>query len=651
MIEKQVGHYHILAKLGEGGMGVVYLAEDLELRRKVALKLLSPHYTSNPDAKARFKREAQAAAALTQPNIVTIYEVGEYGNQSYIAMEYVEGESLAEVMARQRMTAEEAIAIVIQLCQGLSKAHRAGIVHRDLKPANILIDKDGQVKIVDFGLARMSDVSKLTLDGKVMGTPNYMSPEQVKGETSDRRSDIFSVGIILYELLTGECPFRGDQQLAVLYAIAHEAPLPLAHYLQNISGKLQVILDKALQKDPAARYQNIEGLLADLQGELPVDHWQSRSISKLKISSRSRSLPSPERSGGFIRRHGRVMFLALVGLALVITAALFVPDYFKRMQPQTSGTTEKMLTINTTPAGATVFLNGDSVGVTPFSVPTSANGAVDMRLLKKNYAPMDTSISITGSRDSSFSFLLIPAVSDSIKMKAALSNAEKPKSKPIPLASIGTLNIFSDPDGAEVLINGRPVGATPYSNQSMRAGDYQITLRKKGFEVYSTSVSISREELREVKAKLSALTGKLSIQVKPFGSVFIDGILREKDRDVQSTIVLPAGLHQIKALHPTFGFWEKTIAIEPSEVAEVIVDFNKFASLTIIALDESGAGLTAEILVDDHSTIYATPKLLKLRYGIHNIEVRRQGYHPQQQTINLENDVDEPLPFVLKRLE
>ncbi len=649
MLEKQIGHYTIIAKLGEGGMGVVYLAEDLELRRKVALKLLSPHYTSNPDAKARFKREAQAAAALTQPNIVTIYEVGEHGNQSYIAMEYVEGESLADLMSRQRLTVEESIAIVIQLCQGLSKAHRAGIVHRDLKPANILIDKDGQVKIVDFGLARISDVSKLTLDGKVMGTPNYMSPEQVKGETSDRRSDIFSVGIILYELLTGECPFRGDQQLAVLYAIAHEAPLPLAHYLQNISGELQSIIDKALQKDLASRYQNIDELLNDLQRELPPDHQTLHRTGQPAISGRSRFL-QPARSGGFTRRYGRLMILALLGIAVVIPAAFFVPDYFKPAQQQASATMEAMLTITTTPVGATVFLDGDSAGVTPLRFPSAANGKVALRLLMQNYATIDTLITLNNGLDSTFSFSLNPLVNNSIEQQSALASVQKPAS-PIVSASIGTLRIISDPQGAEIFINGSTAGTTPYSNQNMKAGEYKITLRKKGYDEYSTSVSVSHRQVSEVNAKLAALMGRLSIQVKPFGSIIIDGTLRQEDSDVQSIIELQAGVHKVKAQHPTFGIWEKSITVESGQVADVVVDFNKYASLTVIALDESGGGLTAEILVDGHSTIYATPKLLKLRHGTHSIEVRRQGYQPEQQTINLENDVDEPMQFILKKTE
>jgi len=200
----------ILGKLGQGGMGEVYLAEDTELGRKAALKFLPLPLTADPALKARFKREARAAAKLNHPNIITIYEVGEEQNSAYIAMEYVDGESLKEVLAREELQIPETLDLAIQICEGLSEAHRAGIVHRDLKPANILLDKKGRVKIADFGLARLAGATQLTSEGTVMGTPAYMSPEQVRGEPLEARSDIFSLGVVLYELLTRRLPFPGQ---------------------------------------------------------------------------------------------------------------------------------------------------------------------------------------------------------------------------------------------------------------------------------------------------------------------------------------------------------------------------------------------------------------------------------------------------------
>ncbi|UCH83665.1 MAG: serine/threonine protein kinase, partial [Candidatus Latescibacterota bacterium] len=224
MIGEKVRQYQIMSKLGEGGMGEVYLAEDVELKRKVALKFLPAQFASDPETLARFKREAQTAAGLNHPNIVTVYEVGEHQGQPYIAMAYIEGESLADIITRGGIRVEQAIDITTQICDGLAKAHDAGIVHRDIKPANILVDADGRVKILDFGLAKLAGVSKVTGKYSTMGTIFYMSPEQTQGGEIDQRSDIFSLGALLYEMLAGHPPFKGEHTAAVIYSITNEEP-------------------------------------------------------------------------------------------------------------------------------------------------------------------------------------------------------------------------------------------------------------------------------------------------------------------------------------------------------------------------------------------------------------------------------------------
>jgi serine/threonine protein kinase/tetratricopeptide (TPR) repeat protein len=265
MIGQTISHYRILEKLGEGGMGEVYLAEDTELDRKVALKFLPPRYTTDPEIKARFKREAKAAAALNHPNIVTIYEVGQHEGKTYFAMEYVAGESLKELISRKEFSLNKAIGITSQICEGLSKAHQAGIVHRDIKPENILIDSEGRVKIADFGLAKMKGASKLTLEASTLGTLYYMSPEQFQNQEADQRSDIWSLGVVLYEMITGCLPFQGDYQSAVMYSVMNEDPEPLARYKSNVSEQLQAIVTKTFAKTPDERYQHADEILVDLK--------------------------------------------------------------------------------------------------------------------------------------------------------------------------------------------------------------------------------------------------------------------------------------------------------------------------------------------------------------------------------------------------
>jgi len=272
-----IDHYRIADKIGAGGMGEVYLAEDTTLKRYVALKLMPAHTASNADMKARFHREALAVAALSHPNIITIFEVGEYRGRPYFTMEHVPGETLRTIIKKGQLSTGEAISLVRQICDGLQEAHGAGVIHRDIKPGNIMIDAKDRLRILDFGLAMVSGEEKLTKSGSTMGTVGYMSPEQVDGANVDHRSDVFSVGVILYEMLTGRRPFEGDSDAAVIRAIATRSPEPLARYKADIPDELQRIIDKALDKNPATRYQHADDLRVDLERVTSLTDFSGRS--------------------------------------------------------------------------------------------------------------------------------------------------------------------------------------------------------------------------------------------------------------------------------------------------------------------------------------------------------------------------------------
>ncbi len=265
MIGQTISHYKILEKLGEGGMGVVYKAEDTKLRRTVALKFLPPELTRVPDAKKRFVQEAQAASSLDHSNICTIYEIDETSDgQLFIAMSCYEGESLRERLERGAPDIGDAVDIALQIASGLAKAHEKGIVHRDIKPGNILITLDGQVKIVDFGLAKLAGQTRITKSRTTVGTVAYMSPEQAKGEEVDNRSDIWSLGISLYEMVAGQLPFAGDHEQAMLYSIMNEKPRPLTGLRTGVPVELEQIIGRCLAKDPNQRYQEVGALLTEL---------------------------------------------------------------------------------------------------------------------------------------------------------------------------------------------------------------------------------------------------------------------------------------------------------------------------------------------------------------------------------------------------
>ncbi|MEE9443102.1 MAG: protein kinase [candidate division Zixibacteria bacterium] len=260
-----VGHYKIIEKIGAGGMGEVYLAEDSQLDRKVALKFLSPNLSQDEASRARFTREAKAAAKLDHPNIVPVYEVGEFQRRPFFAMAHIAGKSLRKVIKEGKLSISDAIEMTMQICEGLHKAHESGVVHRDIKPGNINIDSEGRARILDFGLATVSGEEQLTKTGSTLGTVGYMSPEQIKGKNIDHRSDLFSVGVILYEMLTGRRPFEGDNDAAVARSITDTNPDPVARYKSGTTGELQQIVDKALSKNPSLRYQHADGMLADLK--------------------------------------------------------------------------------------------------------------------------------------------------------------------------------------------------------------------------------------------------------------------------------------------------------------------------------------------------------------------------------------------------
>ncbi|MBI3005653.1 MAG: protein kinase [Ignavibacteriales bacterium] len=265
MIGTTISHYKILEKLGEGGMGVAYKAQDTKLDRFVALKFLPHHLTTNDAEKARFLQEAKAAAALNHPNICTIHGIEEDGDEQFIVMEYVDGVTLREKFAPAPIPVKEAITYGIQIGEALEEAHAKGIVHRDIKSDNIMVNKKNQIKVMDFGLAKLKGSLKLTKATSTVGTLGYMSPEQIQGRETDGRSDIFSCGIVLFEMLTARLPFRGEHDAAMMYSIVNEEPESIQQIVPNASSELLHVLNTALEKQPEDRYQTVAEMVRDLR--------------------------------------------------------------------------------------------------------------------------------------------------------------------------------------------------------------------------------------------------------------------------------------------------------------------------------------------------------------------------------------------------
>jgi serine/threonine protein kinase/Flp pilus assembly protein TadD len=320
MIGKTISHYKVLEKLGEGGMGVVYKAEDTRLRRTVALKFLAPELTRDPEAKRRFLHEAQAASALDHPSICTIFEADEHEGEAFIAMACLEGPSLKEKIASGPMKLEGAMDIVIQVAEGLREAHERGVVHRDIKPANVMVTSKGRVKIMDFGLAKVPGRTKLTKTGMTLGTIAYMSPEQARGEAADHRSDIWSLGVVLYEMISGRVPFGADYEQAIVYLILNEPPQPLTGLRTGVPMELERTVCKLLAKDPAERYQSAGDLLVDLK--------RIRSQISTQVAD-SGSAVRAERP----RRGYRKLWIPVLLIPVVVLAYLGLKPIFFEVAP------------------------------------------------------------------------------------------------------------------------------------------------------------------------------------------------------------------------------------------------------------------------------------------------------------------------------
>jgi len=659
-VQKRFSHYEIIEKLGEGGMGAVYLANDLELRRQVALKFLPKELTKNQGLKARFKREAQAAAALNHPNIITVYEVGEHDGYPYIAMEFVHGKSLYDLLHGKELNFERSIEIFIQVCEAMSVAHQNNIVHRDIKPANVMLDQYGRAKILDFGLAKLQGATQLTREGTTMGTPHYMSPEQIRGQTVDYRSDIFSLGVLLYELLTGRLPFKGENPTAICYAIVHEKPLPLQEYLYNAPRSIQKIIDKALEKNPDKRYQSAEDLLSDVKRE-------RESLHKFYIATQtSLDVGKPGKS------KKPVLYYLVPALLIALTFVVYKTELYTQfindsqsppVENNGSKTTEPMETkltqnqappeiedtkpeekidtskppektkpvekadverfgameISSVPVGAQLYLNGRKLGQAPYEADRIKADTYELLARLSGFPDQTRTITVRPDQDNSFI----------VRFDAPM----------------GAISFTSEPSGATIYLDGNRSGTTPKVVQNLTTGRHSIALRKDGYKDFTTNVSVEADEVKLVNATLQPLVGQAKILVKPFGSIYIDGNLHKRNYQFRYEVTLSAGHHIIQAVHPTFGSWQKEIEIKPNTEEILTIDFTKTVKFTVAAKPVWGT-----IYVDDVPK-GETPKVIEVRIGQHTIDVRRSGYETVggARNVNIEAGFKGPLVFELTK--
>jgi len=516
MVIEKLGRYVIVEEIGQGAMGVVYKAVDPLIDRTVAIKTINLDLSKEELAnfEKRFQREVQSAGKLNHPNIVTVYDVGRTEGVAYMAMEFLEGKELREILDSGVVLPIEKIAhIASQVADGLGFAHEHGIVHRDVKPANVMVMKNGLVKITDFGIAQMSSASR-TLSGMVMGSPKYMSPEQVVGQAVDGRSDIFSLGVVLYEMLAGKTPFAGENISAIMYQILNDEPIPPKAFNQNIPDSINFIVLKALAKHPDKRYQNAKEMARDLKryktmeisgsGEQPQpeESMERRKQPRENLGDTTQIMPTlvppnanSSAAHGLAMRDGwwntqRFMLYAAIPAMIVTFAAVVVLSKTKQVAPPsaTSSQAAPPAAVNLSPDMAQQASPTVQPAAPGLAIADAAKAVSDT---KQHANPADKPVLIPAAEK-------IKPKNEKIKIDTAKKSVAVSKPTALDDASV-TLAI--SPWG-EVFVDGKRLGVTPpLHDLKLSSGKHTILIVNSTFSPYSKTIDLAPGSTHKIKYK------------------------------------------------------------------------------------------------------------------------------------------------------
>jgi serine/threonine protein kinase len=629
MDRETISHYRLLEKLGSGGMGVVYAAEDMKLGRKVALKFLSVEYSRDAVALQRFEREARAASALNHPNICTIYEIDECDGYRFMAMELLKGMTLRDRIAREPLRGDQLLDFAVQIATGLEAAHSEDIIHRDIKPANIFVTTHGYVKVLDFGLAKLSadpklsavahaggetqisetmpsDVAirdNLTMPGVTLGTVAYMSPEQALGETLDARTDLFSFGAVLYQMATGRQAFAGNTAAATVDAILHKIPLPVARFNPEIAPEMQSIINKALEKDRNLRYQNATDLRCDLQrlrrdsqsSHLLLVHEEDSTqtlpgiASPLAPPSAPVSVPMPvpgppsasQQLTSEISQKKLNLALVLGALALIVVVAIGAVAWWRSRVP---ATTAAFLRIQAKPA-AQVLIDQKPSGT------VGSDGTVSL-----NVPPGEHSVQLTlqGFEPYSASITLSPGEHESLV--AQMNPAPPPPPAPVEL---GMLVLRSNIAGADILVDGQLKGFTERANEPMNLqlnqGAHKVQLKKSGYNDSSEqAIEISAKQENPLSFTLQPSADPasapaatyLAIRSKPGAEIRIDGnVSGTVDSNGTLPVKVDPGKHAVEASLNGYEPFSSTVTAKASAKTFLVADLK--AAVPVVTFSAS----------------------------------------------------------------
>jgi eukaryotic-like serine/threonine-protein kinase len=692
------GRYETSRELGRGSMGVVYEAHDPQIDRTLALKVLRQDRHASDAFVKRFLKEAKAIGRLSHPNIVTVYDAGEDQGTIYIAMEFLEGVPLNQLIEEKKFSYEEVLDLGVQIAETLDYAHSKRVVHRDIKPSNILVQPKGRVKITDFGIAHIEDPSATlqTQDGEILGTPAYMSPEQVLGKSVDGRSDLFSLGVILYELSTGTRPFgRQGKTLATLFnEITHGPPPEPVQLNRDIDPRLSQVIMKCLAKEPQDRYATGEALADALRQCRKREPVVARAEEAEPSTEDSEKLvPKPT-----LLRMALFAFLFLVGLAASIVylypgAIQVATDWLGK--PEGTGqppAKTAVLKADSVPSGVDLWIDGTVKGKTPLeielnpgkhTVKTVAPGYDDwsgeisldeskpqpLKIeLKRKAAlasvniestPTDAEVYVNGDSEGKTPLRLeLPlgehlvemALKDHedwksrIQLNEAREYPVKAELKPVRAAEAATLKIETDPGGASVFVNGERKGASP-SDISLPVGTYQISTKLDGYMDWSEEMELSELKSYPLMIRLQPAVKNATLRVvsTPSGAeVQVEGKLLGRT-PVSTT--LPTGTRTVRISMPGFqDRFEKVQMDEPREYA-VEATLERILKQAVLKVESTPAG--AEVFIDGTSK-GNTPLELNIQPGDPIVSVEHPNYERWQDKVHVAEGRDVPIRITLK---
>ena len=689
----KAGRYEIVRELGRGSMGIVFEGYDPVIGRTVAIKTMLTEGLSAKefgDFKARFQREARAAGVLSHPNIVNVFDYGEDSGVLFLIMEYLEGRSLEKLLDGQNLLPiETVIPMYDQVCSALDHAHQRGIVHRDVKPANIMILDNGFVKVTDFGIAKMASLG-VTQAGQVLGTPTYMSPEQIKGREVDGRSDIFSLGIILYGLVTGEMPFTGQNVTTVIYKIVNENPIPPRELDATIHPGLSYVVCKALAKSPDERYQTCRELADDLRnfkclGAAPsatlrvnvpiLQVADTDDVAPPPVPPRSAPIAPPETAGPAPAvpkvRASPVGWSLVTLLGMVILGTLAGARYLHRheRQPQVIIPLVVQLRVESNIPGARVYVDGRGGPnwVTPYTVSGLPAGSHQLVVSKEGYDNFQQAVTVEAGKTSSITASLpehppeapppVPA-EKTVPAKRVLSTPGDVTREPDsifgtagsvanPSPRMGQLWVEANIAGASISIDGKsnPDWVTPCSAPiEVPAGTHEVLISKQGYDDYQQSISIEVGKTRNLSVVLSAPTGEvLFLTIPPGLEVSVDGKVIGPS---PAHAVVPAGEHAYTIGRPGSTPYENTVTVKSGGLVTVRVNLRGEAADTgIVTVKTIPPG--AAIWADGKRVESQTPASFRLTVGRHRLAIFLAGFRPARRVIEVGADgnveVDVPL--------